>query len=51
MTEHDVPMWYMGESIDVANANLFLINQAANLITAHALVVDGGITESTMTGG
>jgi NAD(P)-dependent dehydrogenase (short-subunit alcohol dehydrogenase family) len=51
ITEHNVPMGKMGESIDVANAAVFLCSNAAKYITAHALVVDGGITQSTGTGG
>jgi NAD(P)-dependent dehydrogenase (short-subunit alcohol dehydrogenase family) len=44
-------MGNMGDSIDVANAAVFLCSNAAKYITAQALVVDGGITESTGTGG
>lgn len=44
-------MKVMGEAQDVANAVVFLSSQAAKYITAHALIVDGGITESTGTGG
>ncbi|KAK3678492.1 hypothetical protein LTR78_001789 [Recurvomyces mirabilis] len=51
ITEHNVPMGKMGESIDVANAAVFLCSDAAKYITSHALVVDGGITASTGTGG
>lgn len=51
ITQHNVPMGTMGESIDVANAVTFLASHAAKYITSHALVVDGGITESTGTGG
>ena len=51
ITQHNVPMGTMGDAHDVANAVVFLSSQAAKYITAHALVVDGGITESTGTGG
>lgn len=51
ITQHNVPMRRMGDSIDVANAVTFLASDAAKYITSHALVVDGGITESTGTGG
>ncbi|KAF2766634.1 NAD(P)-binding protein [Teratosphaeria nubilosa] len=51
ITEHNVPMGVMGESIDVANAAVFLCSNAAKYMTAHALVVDGGITAATGTGG
>ncbi|KAH9838818.1 putative short chain type dehydrogenase [Teratosphaeria destructans] len=50
ITEHNVPMGAMGESIDVANAAVFLCSNAAKYITAHALVVDDGITAATGTG-
>ena len=51
ITQHNVPMGRMGESNDVANAVMFLASDAAKYVTSHALVVDGGITESTGTGG
>ena len=51
ITEHNVPMGRMGDSFDVENAAVFLCSDAAKYITAHALVVDGGITQSTGTGG
>jgi NAD(P)-dependent dehydrogenase (short-subunit alcohol dehydrogenase family) len=51
ITQHNVPMGRMGDGFDVANAVVFLSSTAAKYITAHALVVDGGITESTGTGG
>lgn len=51
ITQHNVPMGRMGDSFDVANAAAFLVSDAARYITSHALVVDGGITESTGTGG
>jgi len=51
ITQHNVPMGNMGDSFDVANAAVFLCSDAAKYVTAHALVVDGGITESTGTGG
>lgn len=38
-----------GDSHDVANAVVFLASDAARYVTSHALVVDGGITESTGT--
>lgn len=50
ITEHNVPMGRMGDAHDVGNATAFLCSEAARYITAHALVVDGGITESTGTG-
>lgn len=51
ITEHNVPMGRMGDSFDVANAVVWLASDAARYVTSHALVVDGGITESTGTGG
>jgi NAD(P)-dependent dehydrogenase (short-subunit alcohol dehydrogenase family) len=51
ITEHNVPMERMGDSFDVANAVVWLASEAARYVTSHALVVDGGITESTGTGG
>ena len=51
ITEHNVPMGRMGESFDVANAVVWLSSDAARYVTSHALVVDGGITESTGTNG
>ena len=50
ITEHNIPMGMMGDSFDVANAAVFLSSEAARYVTSHALVVDGGITESTGTG-
>lgn len=49
ITEHNVPMGKMGDSFDVANAVVWLASDAARYVTSHALVVDGGITESTGT--
>lgn len=51
ITEHNVPMGRMGESWDVGNAVVFLASEAAKYVTGHSLVVDGGITCSTGTGG
>lgn len=50
ITEHNIPMGKMGTPEDVANAVVFLCSDAARHITSHALVVDGGITQSTGTG-
>lgn len=50
ITEHNVPMKRMGDAFDVANAVVWLCSDAARYVTSHALVVDGGITESTGTG-
>ncbi len=51
ITDHNVPMQRMGDSFDVGNAVVWLASDAARYVTSHALVVDGGITESTGTGG
>jgi NAD(P)-dependent dehydrogenase (short-subunit alcohol dehydrogenase family) len=50
ITQHNVPMGRMGDGFDVANAVVFLSSEASKYITALALIVDGGITESTGTG-
>ena len=42
--EAQCPMGRMGDAWDVAEACLFLASDAARYITAHDLVVDGGIT-------
>jgi NAD(P)-dependent dehydrogenase (short-subunit alcohol dehydrogenase family) len=39
-----VPMGYMGEAWDVANAALFLASDESKYVTGIELVVDGGIT-------
>ena len=38
-----IPMGTLGEPIDVAQAALFLVSDAARYITGHVLVVDGGL--------
>jgi NAD(P)-dependent dehydrogenase (short-subunit alcohol dehydrogenase family) len=42
-----VPMGRQGDAWDVAHAVLFLASDEASYITAHALVVDGGISAVT----
>jgi len=37
-----VPMGRLGEVADIAGAALFLASEAANFVTGHTLVVDGG---------
>lgn len=48
--DHNCPMGWMGTGADVANAVAWLASDASRYVTSHALVVDGGITESTGTG-
>ena len=38
-----IPMGALGEPMDVAQAALFLVSDAARYITGHVLVVDGGL--------
>jgi NAD(P)-dependent dehydrogenase (short-subunit alcohol dehydrogenase family) len=42
------PMGHMGDAWDVANAALFLASDEAKYITAAELVVDGGLTASSV---
>lgn len=42
-----VPMGFMGNAWDVANAVLFLVSDEARYVTGQEIVVDGGITSST----
>lgn len=51
ITQHNVPMGKMGTGHDVGMAVTFLCSDAARYITATTLVVDGGLAESTGTGG
>ena len=39
-----VPMGYMGEAWDVANAALYLASDESKYVTGLELVVDGGVT-------
>ncbi len=39
-----IPLRRMGESVDIANAVLFLASKEADFITGQCLVVDGGLT-------
>lgn len=39
-----IPLGRVGEPIDVAGATLFLASPAADFITGHILMVDGGVT-------
>ncbi len=44
MRHRQCPMGYMGNAWDVAHAALFLASDEARYVTAHELVVDGGMT-------
>lgn len=48
VTENSCPDGKMGDSFDVANIVVFLASDAARYVNAHALVVDGGITEQSI---
>lgn len=50
ITQHNVPMGRMGDGHDVGNGVAFLASNVSKYVTSHALVIDGGITESTGTG-
>jgi NAD(P)-dependent dehydrogenase (short-subunit alcohol dehydrogenase family) len=41
-----IPLGRVGEPVDVAGATLFLASPAADFITGHVLMVDGGVTAS-----
>ncbi len=41
-----IPLGRVGETVDVAGATLFLASPAADFITGHILMVDGGVTAS-----
>jgi NAD(P)-dependent dehydrogenase (short-subunit alcohol dehydrogenase family) len=50
ITKHNVPMGWMGAGEDVANVVLWLASAVSRYVTSQAIVVDGGLTESTGTG-
>ncbi|KAM0717784.1 hypothetical protein Q7P37_006116 [Cladosporium fusiforme] len=50
IVRHNVPMGWMGRGEDVANAVGWLASGVSRYVTCQAVVVDGGITESTGTG-
>ncbi|CAG8925527.1 unnamed protein product [Penicillium salamii] len=50
ITDHNVPMGFMGDAFDVANAVAFLASRSSRYIVGQNLVVDGGLTGSTGTG-
>ncbi|KZL71190.1 oxidoreductase ucpA [Colletotrichum tofieldiae] len=45
--DDQVPMGWMGDAWDVANAAVFLASDEARYITGQKIVIDGGITSST----
>lgn len=51
ITDHNVPMGIMGDAFDVANAVAFLASRSSRYIIGQNLVIDGGLTSSTGTGG
>ncbi|KAJ5101918.1 short chain type dehydrogenase [Penicillium alfredii] len=51
ITDHNVPSGVMGDAFDVANCVAFLASHSSRYITGQNLVVDGGLTSSTGTGG
>ncbi|MEL6507448.1 MAG: SDR family oxidoreductase, partial [Pseudomonadota bacterium] len=42
--ERMIPMQRIGQPADVANAVLYLVSPAANMVTGHSLLIDGGWT-------
>lgn len=50
ITDHNVPMGFMGDAFDVANAVAFLASRSSRYVVGQNLVVDGGLTGSTGTG-
>ncbi|CAG8052228.1 unnamed protein product [Penicillium olsonii] len=50
ITDHNVPMGFMGDAFDVANAVVFLASRSSRYVVGQNLVVDGGLTGSTGTG-
>ncbi|MEO1676044.1 MAG: SDR family oxidoreductase, partial [Pseudomonadota bacterium] len=42
--EQMIPMQRIGQPADVANAVLYLASPAANMVTGHSLLIDGGWT-------
>lgn len=48
--DHNCPMGWMGTGEDVANTALWLASGVSRYVTSQAIIVDGGITESTGTG-
>jgi NAD(P)-dependent dehydrogenase (short-subunit alcohol dehydrogenase family) len=42
------PLPQVGQPIDIANAALFLASDAAQFVTGHTLVVDGGATAGAL---
>jgi 3-oxoacyl-[acyl-carrier protein] reductase len=43
-TERAIPMGYLGDPEDIANAVLFLASDEARYITGQGIVIDGGQT-------
>lgn len=51
ITEHNVPMGCMGDAFDVASCVAFLASNSSRYVIGQNLVIDGGLTGSTGTGG
>ncbi|KAJ5757487.1 short chain type dehydrogenase [Penicillium nucicola] len=51
ITDHNVPLGCMGDAFDVANCVAFLASNSSRYVIGQNLVLDGGLTSSTGTGG
>ncbi|KAJ5629812.1 short chain type dehydrogenase [Penicillium herquei] len=51
ITDHNIPQGSMGDAFDVANCVAFLASDTSRYVTGQNIVVDGGLTGSTGTGG
>jgi len=51
LRDSQCPMGHMGDAWDVANAALFLASDDAKYITGADIVVDGGLSLSSVTPG
>jgi NAD(P)-dependent dehydrogenase (short-subunit alcohol dehydrogenase family) len=50
MLDHNYPVGWMRTGEDAANTALGLASGVSQYVTSHAIIVDGGITESTEAG-